>query len=122
MIRWIGLSPWEFEFPFSGGLTSTFPNAGGDGHVPRPCKAVLSADPTDLSAVLTVLSAVPTDLSAVLTVLSAVSTVFSAVLTVLSAGGDGHVPRPSRQAAQGLLQGRTQGPSSLLSLQVLEGP
>jgi len=24
MIRWTGLSPWEFEFPFSGSLTSTF--------------------------------------------------------------------------------------------------
>ena len=24
MIRWIGLAPWEFEFPFPGSLTSTF--------------------------------------------------------------------------------------------------
>ena len=24
MIRWTGLSPWQFEFPFSGSLTSTF--------------------------------------------------------------------------------------------------
>ena len=24
MIRWIGLAPWESEFPFSGSLTSTF--------------------------------------------------------------------------------------------------
>ena len=24
MIRWIGLAPWEFEFPFPGGLTSTY--------------------------------------------------------------------------------------------------
>ena len=24
MIRWTGLAPWEFEFPFPGGLTSTF--------------------------------------------------------------------------------------------------
>jgi len=24
MIRWTGLAPWEFEFPFSGSLTSTF--------------------------------------------------------------------------------------------------
>ena len=22
--RWIGLAPWEFEFPFPGGLTFTF--------------------------------------------------------------------------------------------------
>ena len=25
MIRWTGLLPWEFEFPFPGSLTSTFP-------------------------------------------------------------------------------------------------
>ena len=24
MIRWTGLAPWEFQFPFSGCLTSTF--------------------------------------------------------------------------------------------------
>jgi len=24
MIRWTGLAPWEFEFPFSGSLVSTF--------------------------------------------------------------------------------------------------
>ena len=24
MIRWTGLAPWELEFPFPGGLTSTF--------------------------------------------------------------------------------------------------
>ena len=24
MIRWIGLAPWEFEFPFPGSRTSTF--------------------------------------------------------------------------------------------------
>ena len=28
MIRWTGLAPWEFEFPFSGSLTSTFLGAG----------------------------------------------------------------------------------------------
>ena len=33
MIRWTGLAPWEFEFPFPGSLTSTFlepytPNQG----------------------------------------------------------------------------------------------
>ena len=27
MIRWTGLAPWEFEFPFPGSLTSTFPVA-----------------------------------------------------------------------------------------------
>ena len=27
MIRWAGLAPWEFEFPFPGSLTSTFPVA-----------------------------------------------------------------------------------------------
>ena len=27
MIWWTGLTPWEFEFPFPGSLTSTF--AGG---------------------------------------------------------------------------------------------
>jgi len=24
MIRWTGLAPWEFEFPFPGSFTSTF--------------------------------------------------------------------------------------------------
>ena len=24
MIRWTGLAPWEFEFPFPGSLTATF--------------------------------------------------------------------------------------------------
>jgi len=24
MFRWTGLAPWEFDFPFSGSLTSTF--------------------------------------------------------------------------------------------------
>jgi len=24
MIRWTGLAPWKFEFPFPGSLTSTF--------------------------------------------------------------------------------------------------
>ena len=24
MIRWTGLAPWEFEFPFPGSLTNTF--------------------------------------------------------------------------------------------------
>jgi len=24
MVRWTGLAPWEFEFPFLGSLTSTF--------------------------------------------------------------------------------------------------
>ena len=30
MIRWTGLAPWEFEFPFPGSLTSTFLRRGGD--------------------------------------------------------------------------------------------
>jgi len=29
MIRWNGLAPWEFEFPFPGSLTSTFADAAG---------------------------------------------------------------------------------------------
>jgi len=28
MIRWTGLAPWEFEFPFPGSLTSTFLGVG----------------------------------------------------------------------------------------------
>ena len=28
MIRWTGLAPWEFEFPFPGSLTSTFSHLG----------------------------------------------------------------------------------------------
>ena len=32
MIRWTGLAPWEFEFPFPGSLTSTFlVSSGGRG-------------------------------------------------------------------------------------------
>ena len=31
MIRWTGLAPWEFEFPFPGSLTSTSPLTGGFG-------------------------------------------------------------------------------------------
>ena len=27
MIKWTGLAPWEFEFPFPGSLTSTFRSA-----------------------------------------------------------------------------------------------
>ena len=27
MMRWTGLAPWEFDFPFPGSLTSTFPYA-----------------------------------------------------------------------------------------------
>ena len=30
MIRWTGLAPWEFEFPFPGSLTSTVLAPGGD--------------------------------------------------------------------------------------------
>ena len=28
VIRWSGLAPWEFEFPFPGSLTSTFLGGG----------------------------------------------------------------------------------------------
>ena len=28
MIRWTGLAPWDFEFPLSGSLTSTFLSEG----------------------------------------------------------------------------------------------
>jgi len=31
MIRWTGLAPWEFEFPFPGSLTSNF--LGGYRHI-----------------------------------------------------------------------------------------
>ena len=30
MIRWTGLAPWEFKFPFPGMLTSTFLVGAGD--------------------------------------------------------------------------------------------
>ena len=45
MIRWSGLAPWEFEFPFPGSLTSTFlgpfvfygnPKWGGRGDLHQP--------------------------------------------------------------------------------------
>ena len=29
MIKWTGLAPWEFEFPFPGSLTSDFLNTAG---------------------------------------------------------------------------------------------
>ena len=32
VIRWTGLAPWEFEFPFPGSLTSTL-GAGAEGGV-----------------------------------------------------------------------------------------
>ena len=38
MIRWTGLAPWEFEYPFPGSLTSTF--LSGDGR----CAAERSLD------------------------------------------------------------------------------
>ena len=34
MIRWTGLAPWGFEFPFSGSLASTFLDSRGN---PIPC-------------------------------------------------------------------------------------
>ena len=37
MIRWTGLAPWEFEFPFTGSLTSTFLQVGGVWHHGGPC-------------------------------------------------------------------------------------
>ena len=36
MIRWPGLAPWEFVFPFPGSLTSTFPGVPGYPGVTRP--------------------------------------------------------------------------------------
>ena len=33
MIKWTGLAPWEFEFPFPGSLTSTF--LSGDSYADR---------------------------------------------------------------------------------------
>jgi len=39
MIRWTGLAPWGFEFPFPGSLTPTFLD------VPRGCGAGLHALP-----------------------------------------------------------------------------
>ena len=46
MIRWTGLAPWEFEFPFPGSLTTTF-LAGGPLHRvlllrPRPALNLLT--------------------------------------------------------------------------------
>jgi len=32
MIKWTGLAPWEFEFPFPGSLTSTFLVTGANGN------------------------------------------------------------------------------------------
>ena len=44
MIRWTGLAPWEFEFPFPGSLTSTF---------------LADRGPLALAGLLTQLGAVP---------------------------------------------------------------
>ena len=30
MVRWTGLAPWEFEFPFPGSLASTLIGGGAD--------------------------------------------------------------------------------------------
>jgi len=48
MIRWTGLAPWEFEFPFPGSLTSTFlqHDAGGDG---RGLRVPLAPKPQSLT-------------------------------------------------------------------------
>ena len=43
MIRWTGLAPWEFEFPFPGSLTSTFLDGGV-----QPSKALFSNQSTSL--------------------------------------------------------------------------
>ena len=47
MIRWTGLVPWEFEFPFPGSLTSTFLNqvTGSDDHDLRFVWDVPAFDP-----------------------------------------------------------------------------
>ena len=33
VVRWTGLAPWEFEFPFPGSLTSTFLQKQEGSHV-----------------------------------------------------------------------------------------
>jgi len=37
IVRWTGLAPWEFEFPFPGSFTSTFLQVRGCGVRGRPC-------------------------------------------------------------------------------------
>jgi len=39
MIRWTGLAPWEFEFPFAGSLTSTFLGRSSTTRSVCPCRA-----------------------------------------------------------------------------------
>jgi len=57
MIRWTGLAPWEFEFPFPGSLTSTFladqikPHGHGAAvshHVARKQRPLVTPDPGNL--------------------------------------------------------------------------
>ena len=37
MIRWTGLAPWDFEFPFPGSLTSTFLGEETIRMIRKPC-------------------------------------------------------------------------------------
>ena len=43
MIRWTGLAPWEFEFPFPGSVIPTFPTAGGKAWAPEALAASVHA-------------------------------------------------------------------------------
>ena len=59
MIRWTGLAPWEFEFPFPGSLTSTFVGRFGVNSMARlfaleekDLDTILGADPNPLSHTL----------------------------------------------------------------------
>ena len=44
MIRWIGLAPWEFEFPFPGSLTYFFLNPVPHTLNPKTLRQVLDTD------------------------------------------------------------------------------
>ena len=47
MIRWTGPVPWEFEFPFPGSLTSTFPEVDYEGlATPKWGRGVLKCAPS----------------------------------------------------------------------------
>ena len=51
MIRWTGLAPREFEFPFPGSLTSTFPGAG-ERHAHAAAETDLDREHVDAAALL----------------------------------------------------------------------
>ena len=49
MIRWTGLAPWEFEFPFAGSLTSDLGRCGGGSRASASTSSLTSSSGLPLS-------------------------------------------------------------------------